>query len=341
MAKRTSRTRTYDRARFGQFDRSFVLRVIRNYLVSVLALLIVLLGVTYALFRYQFETEAAEQTRQTAQNLANDVTSIMINEGGPVASRTVYPILQRNYDRLGYDIAVIPSDITVESIEQRFNFHPEGVAPEWPDAGEYHQATVTVQAQEFCLRCHVTAEVGDPLGDVVVRNYFGSYSQQWREDAVLSGIAGMINIIISTLLMFFVMRLRMEPVLKLRAMVSRWAKGAMPLEERIEVKTDDEFGELAHDLNLTLDRIGAIRRDLRDNSSRQIDLNEKIGVELERISEIAHELHNELQSLEHDNREARGRALEQLKRNIDNVRSLCEQLHETLRSQQVLMKRLE
>lgn len=151
----------------------------------------------------------------------------------------------------------------------------------------------------------------------------------------------MANIIISTVLMFFVMRLRMEPVLRLRAMVSRWAKGTMPLDERIEVKSEDEFGELAHDLNLTLDRIFDILQDLRRTIRSQRDIDSDVGEELDRLSRLAQQLQNEVRkSTKSEDREAVA-VLEELGKSIDRVQMLCEKLRDTLRSQELLVKRLE
>jgi hypothetical protein len=329
------------RTRYGQFDRSFVLRVIRSYLISALLLLLLLLAFTYALFRYQFETEVPEQTRQTAESLASDVTSIMINEGGPVASRTVYPILERNYNRLGFDIAIEPSQATIESIEKRFGFEPKGIPSRWPEGGSYKESSVTLNAQRFCIQCHVDTDVGDPLGTVVVRNYFASYLKQWQEDATLSGIAGMLNVIISTIIIFCVMRSRMEPVLRLRAMVSRWAKGTMPLDERIEVKSEDEFGELSHDLNLTLDRIFAILQDLRDNVGRQREIDADVGQEIDRLGKLAERLQSELQDSGRSDQKREAHTLEELRHSITRLHDLCRNLKDVLQGHERLMKRLE
>lgn len=341
MSSRHRKGKSSKPARFGQFDRSFVLRVLRNYLFSALLLLVLLLGFTYLLFRYQFETEAPDQTRQTAEALASDVTSIMINKGGPVASRTVYPILERNYDRLGYDIAILPSNATVESIEKRFDFTPKGIPSQWPEAGRYKEASVTLSAQSFCLQCHVDAGIGDPLGTVVVRNYFASYLEKWREDATLSAIAGMANIIISTVIIFCVMRALMEPVLRLRAMVSRWAKGILPMSERIEVKSDDEFGELAHDLNLTLDRIFGILEDLRGNVARQKAIDSEVGREIARLSRMAEQLRRDAQRSEAPGETSREPMLQDLANSIRRLDDLCNNLRDVLSSHEGLMKRLE
>lgn len=338
---KATRTGSGPAPRFGQFDKSFVLRVIRNYAISAVLLLLLLVGMTYLLFRYQFATEGPELSQQTAERLAGDVRSIMVNEGGPVASRTVYPILQRNYERLGYNIAIIPSEVTVTSISDRFGFKPQGVRPDWPQEGRFQEASVELPAQEFCIQCHVDAEPGQSLGKVVVRNYFSSYFEQWRHDATLSAVAGTGNILVSIVILFCVMRSLMEPVLRLRAMVSRWAKGTMPLDERIEVKTEDEFGELAHDLNLTLDRIFDILQDLRASISRQRSVHSDVTDEVSRITETAEQLRRTLAEGRNADMDVAARAMDDLEARIERVQMLRDRLHETLRSQELLVKRLE
>jgi hypothetical protein len=54
-----------------------------------------------------------DQVQAAADELAENVRSIMRNEGGPVAARTVYPILEQNWSDLGYCIAITPSPVTV------------------------------------------------------------------------------------------------------------------------------------------------------------------------------------------------------------------------------------
>jgi hypothetical protein len=55
------------------------------------------------------------------------VRSIVRNEGGPVAARTIYPILERNWTDLGFAVAVVPSDVTIRSIENVLDFVPAGM----------------------------------------------------------------------------------------------------------------------------------------------------------------------------------------------------------------------
>jgi methyl-accepting chemotaxis protein len=78
-------------------------------------------------------------------------------------------------------------------------------------------------------------------------------------------------------LLFLLLKVRMEPLLALRTTVSRLAKGVMDLSPRAGVKTDDEFGELALDLNHFLDRIGVVVVDLDKILSEVVSVGGRLG----------------------------------------------------------------
>ena len=65
-----------------------------------------------------------------------------------------------------------------------------------------------------------------------------------------------------SLLLFLILRARMEPLLELRSVVSNLARAYGRLDYRAEIRTSDEFGVLARDLNLFLDRITNIVSEL-------------------------------------------------------------------------------
>ena len=61
------------------------------------------------MLRYDFSRHEPARGGRAASQLATDVRWIMLNSGGPMAARTVHPILNRNHDDLGLSIAVVPS----------------------------------------------------------------------------------------------------------------------------------------------------------------------------------------------------------------------------------------
>lgn len=79
--------------RLWRFDRSFFVRMTLSFLVFLLVVAVIEAGLRFGIEVYAFYHRDAEETRIAADRLAEDVRSIMLNEGGPVASRTVYPIL--------------------------------------------------------------------------------------------------------------------------------------------------------------------------------------------------------------------------------------------------------
>ena len=197
-------------------------------------------------------------------------------------ARTVYPILNRNYDDLGLAIAVVPAEVTVESMKVTRNMQALGLPARWP-VGDHNEAAATLSAEQFCLGCHVQAKVGDVLGIVTVRSYLSrKEALWWNEVRLTAGVLGF-NIVVHTIVLFLLLKVRMEPLLSLRSTVGGLAKGVMDLRPRARVKSDDEFGELALDLNHFLDRIATIVHDLDRVLSEVVAVGGRLGVLNQRI----------------------------------------------------------
>ena len=137
---------------FGRFEQSFSFHMIRDFSLLLLLVATAELGIRYASMAYEFRNSEQVRIDRSAQQLADDIRSIMLNSGGPTAARTVYPILDRNYKELGLEIAVIPSSVTAESIQQQFKFTPLGLSTNWK-VGEHIQASKTLSAEQLCLGC--------------------------------------------------------------------------------------------------------------------------------------------------------------------------------------------
>ena len=228
---------------------------------------------------YDFTVNGSGDAQMAAEEIAENVRSIMLNEGGPVAARTLYPILERNWDERGYAIAVEPTEATVAAIEQVYGYTPVGIAlpaMAQSDAGRANIATVEIVAQEFCLGCHITAEVGDTLGLVQVNSYLSSqFAAWWTSVQVGLGLA-MAKIVLHSVLLFILLRSRLEPLLRLRAVVSNLARAFGGLDQRAEVRSADEFGALARDLNLFLNRVDRLVRELGDVLDKVVTVNDDI-----------------------------------------------------------------
>jgi hypothetical protein len=278
------------KAKLGRFDQSFVIRMIRDFLIALTIIVVVELGGRLLLAFNHFEREDREATEIAAELLAQDVKDIMRNRGGPVAARTVYPIIERNHSERGLEIAIVPSPLTVTAIQQTFGFRPEGTQPEWPE-GRHHETTVQLRAEEFCLQCHVTAAVGDVLGHVSVRSYRATRMGEWWREARVISVVGMANVILHTVILFLLLRLRMEPLLTLRATVARLAKGRLDLSQRAEARSSDEFGELATDLNLFLERVAQLVADLNGVLGQ-------VGAVNERLTQVSSRMGEQMQSVQ-------------------------------------------
>ena len=263
-------------SRSGRFEQSFMFHMIRDFFLLLLMVAGIELAIRYAALRWDFSRQEPERVDRAAQQLANDIKSIMLNSGGPTAAQTVYPILNRNYDGLGLSIAVVPSLVTVESMKASRGMDPQGLKPPWPE-GEHRQAAVTLSAEQFCLGCHVKAKVGEVLGTVTVRSYLERKEALWWQEVRLTAGALSLKILVHTIVLFLLLKVRMEPLLALRSTVSGLAKGVMDLSPRAAVNTADEFGELAQDLNHFLDRITLVVSDLDKILSEVVAVGTRLG----------------------------------------------------------------
>jgi HAMP domain-containing protein len=260
----------------SRFEQSFMFHMIRDFFLLLLLVAAVELTIRYAVLRWDFAQAEPKRVERAAQQLANDVKSIMLNSGGPLAAQTVYPILDRNYTDLGLAIAVLPSAVTVASMKETRNMDVQGLLPRW-GVGSHQQASVSLTAEQFCLGCHVKAQVGDVLGTVVVRSYLDRKETAWWQEVRLTAGALSLKILVHTIVLFLLMKVRMEPLLALRSTVSGLAKGVMDLSPRAGVKTADEFGELAQDLNHFLDRITLVVGDLDKILSEVVDVGSRLS----------------------------------------------------------------
>jgi methyl-accepting chemotaxis protein len=250
--------------------------MIRDFFLLLLAVAAVEMGVRYAVLRYDFNQLEPARIDRAAEQLADDVKSIMLNAGGPTAALTIYPILNRNYNDLGLSIAVEPSAVTVASMKETRNMDVQGLQARWA-LGEHQQSSVSLKAEQYCLGCHVKANVGDVLGTVTVRSYLQRKEMAWWQEVRLTAGALSLKILIHTIVLFMLLKVRMAPLLELRSTVAGLAKGVMNLSPRAGVNTEDEFGELARDLNHFLDRIAVVVTDLDKILSEVVTVGSRLG----------------------------------------------------------------
>ena len=258
------------------FEQSFMFHMIRDFFLLLVLVATVEMSIRYAAVRLEFANKEQTRVDQAAQQLANDVKSIMLNSGGPLAAQTVYPILNRNYDDLGLSIAVVPSAVTVESMKESFKLDVKGLQPTWK-VGQHLESAVNLTAEQFCLGCHVKAKVGDVLGTVKVGSYLDRKEAAWWTEVKLTAGALSLKILVHTVLLFFLLKVRMAPLLSLRSTVSRLARGLMDLSPRAKVNGADEFGELAQDLNHFLDRINVVVTDLDHILNKVVDASGRLS----------------------------------------------------------------
>lgn len=264
------------KAASSPFEQSFMFHMIRDFFLLLVLVAVVELGIRYASLRYDFSRQEPVRVSEAAEKLANDVKAIMLNSAGPMAAQTVYPILNRNYEDLGLSIAILPSAVTVESMKVSFRTDVQGLRPNWRE-GPHQASSADLRAEQFCLGCHVKAKVGDVLGTVSVRSYLDRKEDAWWREVRITAGALSIKILMHTIVLFMLLKVRMAPLLELRATVSELARGVIDLSPRADVNTADEFGELAQDLNHFLDRIGSVVKDLDRILGEVVSVGTRLG----------------------------------------------------------------
>ena len=263
-------------AAIGRFDKSFLVHMIKDFFLILVLVTLVEFSIKAALVYYNYAANGQQEAARVTEELADNVRSIMRNEGGPVAARTMYPILETNWNDLGYEVAIVPAPVTVTSIEENFGFTPEGIpAGPWPE-GRFAAAREDITAEPFCLSCHTSADVGEVLGTVTVRNYLAQDFALWSKDIQLSAGLSVGKILLHSVLLFLILRARMEPLIALRSVVANLARAYGGLHHRADIRTADEFGALARDLNQFLDRISRVIGELDQVLGRVVTVNDDI-----------------------------------------------------------------
>jgi len=260
----------------GRFDKSFLVHMIKDFFLVLILVTVIEFALKASNVYWDYRVNGEKQALEVAEELSENVITIMTNAGGPVAARAVYPILEKAWIDLGYEIAVVPTALTVESIQKTFNFIPEGIPIEGMADEEHKSATVEILARDVCTSCHIGAEAGDALGHVMVRNYLARDFQIWWEDVKLTLGLAVGKIVLHSILLFLILRARMEPLLRLRSVVSTLSKAYTDLNQRADVRTADEFGVLARDLNVFLDRISRLIEELDTVLRKVVHVNDDI-----------------------------------------------------------------
>jgi hypothetical protein len=250
--------------RLGGFDRSFLVTMIRDFFVILLLVTVAEFALKAGMVVWEFETTGRAATQDAADEVADNVRSIMVNEGGPVAARALYPIMQTGMENLGFLMAIEPTDVTIASIQESFGFAPRGVQPpEWPE-GRFVEGVTELRAEAFCQTCHVKAQIGDVLGVVTVRHYLANDLAAWWKGLQITALLSLGKIVLHSILLFLILKARMAPLLQLRDAVGGLSRAFGRLDRRVEIASNDEFGAVLRRVVTVNDDIVRIQTELRD-----------------------------------------------------------------------------
>ena len=86
----------------GRFDKSFLIHMIRDFFIILVIVTVLEFSLKAALVYYNYVANGEDEAQVVAEDLADNVRSIMRNEGGPVAARTMYPIPETKWSDPGH-----------------------------------------------------------------------------------------------------------------------------------------------------------------------------------------------------------------------------------------------
>lgn len=103
--------------------------------------------------------------------------------------------------------------------------------------GDFKETLVKITAETCCLQCQTEAKVGGGLGTVAVHNYLQRDFAIWFNEVRLAAGLAVGKIVLHSVLLFLLLRARMEPLLRLPAVVSSLSKAYGALDQRVEIRT--------------------------------------------------------------------------------------------------------
>jgi methyl-accepting chemotaxis protein len=111
-------------------------------------------------------------------------------------------------------------------------------------------------AQKVCLACHVNAKNGDVLGVMSLKYSFKDLDNQISSISLEFIIIFFISLIIATVILLLSMKKVVgSPINELLAKISDLAQGEANLKAKVKVGSNDELGEIAHNVNLFIEKI--------------------------------------------------------------------------------------
>lgn len=122
--------------------------------------------------------------------------------------------------------------------------------------GRILRLVVPLIAEGECLACHPTSAQGDVLGVMDMRYSFATIDEDLAQRSIkFILIFSAFLLFITTLLLFALKRIVGNPVEALLGRAKDLASGDGDLTARVTIKSDDEIGEVGHNVNVFIEKI--------------------------------------------------------------------------------------
>ncbi len=282
-----------------------------NSLVSRIILLIILLlalgVVTFTLFHLNRErTHLTEGTRQSAQLLLNTIEKSIFHSMRLGNSAEVQAILEMVGGSEGLDGVRIfsPTGLVLKSDrpeeigelvnKQSFNLYVQQQTEgffEQPDGTQVMSLIRPIIADERCFRCH-----GNDREVVGILNLNFSLEQmheQLRETSATFLYSTLfILLVLAPIISLVMIRLLRQPLQKITDQMGRVEAGDLSVQ--LEVRSDDEVGQLMKGFNSMVGNLDQAQKELKQYHYRQMERADRLASIGEMAAGLAHEIKNPL-----------------------------------------------
>jgi two-component system, NtrC family, sensor kinase len=188
------------------------------------------------------------------------------------------------------EIAFVVNNVVVVSTFKETKFYPQLVAKFQQLSGSQTTETVAPGGERFLCMAGRFSHSSSNVGYLILSSYEKALHEQkvMQERLTLLSLTG---ILLCSLLIWVLIRRITRPLRELRSSVEAVGRG--DFSQRIDVHSNDEYGELATVFNQMMENLNASQKSLRSTQDQLVQT-EKLSAIGKFVAGVAHELNNPL-----------------------------------------------